>query len=57
VRVAGNAAGIAAHGRTASPFSKLLRFTLGQVFALNTAHGRRHLWQARQVRIDPGFPR
>lgn len=44
------------HGRTASPFVPVLRFTLGQVFALNLAHARRHLWQARQVRQDPGFP-
>jgi hypothetical protein len=44
------------HGRTTSPFTKMLRFTLGQVFALNTAHGRRHLWQARQVREHPEFP-
>jgi hypothetical protein len=44
------------HGRTRSPFMPLLRFTLGQVFAMNLAHARRHLWQARQVRQLPGFP-
>jgi hypothetical protein len=28
----------------------ILRFDLGQYFALLTAHDRRHLWQAEQVR-------
>ena len=45
------------HARTTSPFNRMLRFTLGQVFALQTAHGRRHLWQARQVRQHPEFPK
>jgi hypothetical protein len=45
------------HGRSTSPFSRLFKFTLGQVFTINAAHGRRHLWQARQVRQDPAFPR
>jgi hypothetical protein len=44
------------HGRTASPFFPLLRFTLDQVLALNLAHGRRHLWQARQILQSPRFP-
>jgi hypothetical protein len=44
------------HGRTASPFFPLLRFTLNQVMALNLAHGRRHLWQALQVLQSPRFP-
>lgn len=44
------------HGRVQSPFSKLFRFTLSQTFALNLAHARRHLWQARQVRQEAGFP-
>jgi hypothetical protein len=26
------------------------------VLRMNAAHARRHLWQARQVRDDPGFP-
>jgi hypothetical protein len=42
--------------RMRSPFLRLLRFTLGQVLRMNAAHARRHLWQARQVRDDPGFP-
>jgi hypothetical protein len=45
------------HGRTTSPFTSLLRFTLNQVFIMNLAHARRHLWQARQVEAHPGFPR
>jgi hypothetical protein len=44
------------HARTRSPFFSLLQFTLGQVFALNLAHARRHVWQARQVTQQPGFP-
>lgn len=44
------------HGRTASPFLSILHFTLNQTIALNLAHGRRHLWQARQVRGSAGFP-
>ncbi|CAN5884146.1 hypothetical protein BH23GEM9_BH23GEM9_00040 [soil metagenome] len=44
------------HARMPSPFVSMMHFTLGQVFALNLAHARRHLWQAWQVRSDPGFP-
>lgn len=44
------------HGRAQSPFSKLFSFTLSQTFELNLAHARRHLWQARQVRQEAGFP-
>lgn len=44
------------HGRMRSPFAPILHFTLGQVLALNPAHARRHLWQARQVRQHPDFP-
>jgi hypothetical protein len=39
-----------------SPFLPLLRYSLGQAFAIIAAHGRRHLWQAEQVRAHPGFP-
>jgi hypothetical protein len=45
-----------AHGRMASPFLPLLKLTLGQVFAVNLAHARRHLWQARQVMRLQAFP-
>jgi hypothetical protein len=37
------------HARMTSPFLPLLKLTLGQVFEVNLAHGRRHLWQAWQV--------
>ncbi len=43
--------------KIASPVSKLLRMSLGQGFALLTAHERRHLWQAQQVKSNPNFPR
>jgi hypothetical protein len=33
-----------------------VKFSLGQRFALITAHDRRHLWQAWQVRKHPDFP-
>lgn len=42
--------------RARSPFSRRLRLSLGACFAHLLAHERRHLWQARQVRQDPGFP-
>lgn len=34
----------------------LLRFSLGQWFAMLTGHQLRHLWQAEQVRVHPLFP-
>jgi len=39
-----------------SPATKLVKVTLGQSFGLMTAHERRHLWQARQVKDDLNFP-
>ncbi len=33
------------------------RLSLGQELAFNAAHERRHLWQARQIKEDPAFPR
>lgn len=39
-----------------SPFSSLIRFRVGSVFAIIAAHDRRHLWQARQVTREAGFP-
>jgi hypothetical protein len=44
------------HGRAASPFASWLKFTLAQAIAINLAHARRHLWQARQVLGHPAFP-
>ena len=40
-----------------SPLMPLLRQPLGTWMAVLAAHERRHLWQARQVRQEPGFPR
>ena len=39
-----------------SPAIPLLRFQLGALFAMQTAHERRHLLQAEQVIVAPGFP-
>ena len=39
-----------------SPVSRLIRFRIGAAFAFVASHERRHLWQAWQVREDPGFP-
>jgi hypothetical protein len=33
-----------------NPVSRWIKFSLGQEFALNAAHERRHLWQARRVK-------
>lgn len=40
------------HARMSSPFARWVRLTLGQALAVNAAHARRHLWQARRVRAD-----
>jgi hypothetical protein len=42
--------------KVASPASKLISYPLGIAFWIATAHDRRHLWQARQVRNHPDFP-
>ena len=39
-----------------SPAARLVRLSLGRGIALMGSHERRHLWQARQVKNDPGFP-
>lgn len=39
-----------------SPIMPLLRQPLGTWLLFVAAHERRHLWQARQVRQEPGFP-
>jgi hypothetical protein len=41
--------------RFPNPFAPV-RFTIGTGLAVIVAHGRRHLWQAWQVRRSPGFP-
>ncbi len=42
--------------KIASPESRLIRLRVGAAFAFLASHERRHLWQARQVRENPGFP-
>ncbi len=43
--------------RVVSPLARILRFPLGAVFAILTAHERRHLWQGEQVRGAAAFPK
>lgn len=43
--------------RFRNPFIPLLRFTVASGFLIVAAHGRRHIWQAEQVALDPDFPR
>ena len=40
-----------------SPAVPLLKFSLGETFAIIAAHERRHLAQAEEVKNAPGFPR
>jgi len=42
--------------RFPNPFIPLLRFTVWTGFQVIPAHERRHLWQAEQLRKNPGFP-
>jgi len=42
--------------RRRSPVLPLMKWSLGTMFALVLAHERRHIWQARQVRNQKGFP-
>jgi hypothetical protein len=44
-----------ARAKFRSPFSKLLKLSLGQGTAVMLAHARRHLWQASEVRQCPDF--
>lgn len=39
-----------------NPFIPLVRMRVGTGLRVIAAHDRRHLWQARQVTLDPGFP-
>ena len=43
--------------RMRSPVLSWLGYSLGAGFGIVLAHERRHLWQARQIRTAPGFPR
>lgn len=38
------------------PALPLMRFSLGVGFGILTGHARRHIWQARQIIAQPGFP-
>ncbi len=42
--------------RMRSPLIPLMRFSLAAGFSILAAHERRHLWQAKQVAKEPGFP-
>jgi hypothetical protein len=42
--------------RARLPGVPLLTWSLGTMLAITLAHERRHLWQARTVRNDKGFP-
>jgi hypothetical protein len=42
--------------KVTSPALRLLKYGLGMGFWIWTAHDRRHLWQAREVRNAAGFP-
>jgi hypothetical protein len=46
-----------AKAKVTSPASRLLHISLGSGFALQIAHTRRHLWQARQLMTRPEFPK
>ena len=46
-----------AKAKVASPANRLLHISLGSGFALQIAHERRHLWQARQILSRADFPR
>jgi uncharacterized damage-inducible protein DinB len=42
--------------RVRSPAARWVRMPLGSAFALQIAHERRHLWQARALMSNAGFP-
>jgi len=39
-----------------NPFYRVIRMRMSTVLLVIPAHDRRHLWQARQVLANPGFP-
>ena len=43
--------------RFKNPFISVVRFSAGTGLLIINAHYRRHLWQANQVKLAPGFPR
>lgn len=44
------------HVRFPNPILPVLRFTIASGLLIMAAHGRRHIWQAQQVPLQPGFP-
>lgn len=42
--------------KVTSPATNWIKYSLGAGFWIRTAHDRRHLWQARNVRNNPAFP-
>ena len=45
-----------AKNKVRSPAANWLKYNLGMAFWIWTAHDKRHLWQARNVRNDKRFP-
>ncbi len=43
--------------KTTSPASRWIKYPLGIAFWIQAAHDKRHLWQARRVANDAGFPK
>ena len=39
-----------------NPFLRIIRMRVSTALLTLAAHDRRHLWQAEQVRMAPGFP-
>ncbi len=39
-----------------NPFIRVIRMRVATGLAVLTAHDRRHLWQAEQVKLAPGYP-
>jgi len=45
------------HGnKVTSPFTSLMKFSLGEVLLVLTYHEKRHVLQAKRVMANPGFP-
>lgn len=40
-----------------SPAQPIIKWTLAGLLSITLAHERRHIWQAREVRNHPAFPR
>lgn len=43
--------------RIASPFTKLLKYNIGEAFMIIMLHDQRHILQAKKVIDNPNFPR